>query len=67
MEDLFAKVHEIINTVDGASSKLLADIEATNGGLLVDIDRRFQRLCDTFSERLQNASRRMDEGPPKLN
>jgi hypothetical protein len=67
IEVILDKTEETIDDVEANSSSLLADIKTTNLGLLADIDRRFQRLFDTLSERLQNPSRRMDEGPPKLN
>jgi hypothetical protein len=56
-----------IEVILDKTEELLADIETKNLGLLADLDRCFRRLCDTLSERLQNPSRRMDEGPPKLN
>jgi hypothetical protein len=67
IEVILDKTEEVIDDVEANSSGLLANIETQNLGLLADVDRRFQRLLDTLSERLQNPSRRMDEGPPKLN
>jgi hypothetical protein len=67
VQDVIDKSGKAVDEVFARSAVLLTDIDAKNAGLLADVDRRVQRVFDTLSERLQNPSRRMDEGPPKLN
>src|SRR5262245_25016916 len=64
-DEILNQTQAAIDKVEAQSSTAVAEFNAQSRGLLVDIDRRMQRLFDRFAERLRLPPQRIDEEPPR--